>query len=412
MNYLVSTSNEYDLENYTKVDSLQAVIEADANSIIILHSFQEDSYKASLMLSNLYSTKGVNKFIYINNSPYEDVRVLIDSFKGVVEEDESLLEDEDEIAGLVEILKEDSLEIAIGETENQNSPFNVLTEFVSKLSEGDESLNDPLYLDVVNRALTSVNRDMKLQEERISLMGKGVIETYNNTTKTINNLQVKAEEMKNKLLEIEHDKKYSGASRNRASNLSFYPPIIYTGNIPLIVFKEMSACRYLTSMVLAYKNHLETIKNKRVRLIVVSGKQELTKRRYEGFFELTLQSMKSEYAITKDVAFTTTPLRDMMLEMTKKSDEVILILDRTYEKDPIFTNKAKVIHCVTSIGELRKYNLKSEESIISIRGLKNSLMRLTHIDRYPEGVENRLDRYEKTFYESFNRIDEFVGITR
>ena len=175
MNYLVSTSNEYDLENYTKVDSLQAVIEADANSIILLHSFQEDSYKASLMLSNLYSTKGVNKFIYINNSPYEDVRVLIDSFKGVVEEDESLLEDEDEIAGLVEILKEDSLEIAI-ETENQNSPFNVLTEFVSKLSEGDESLNDPLYLDVVNRALTSVNRDMKLQEERISLMGKGVIQ--------------------------------------------------------------------------------------------------------------------------------------------------------------------------------------------------------------------------------------------
>ncbi|MRB31201.1 hypothetical protein GH891_32080, partial [Bacillus thuringiensis] len=87
MNYLVSTSNEYDLENYTKVDSLQAVIEADANSIILLHSFQEDSYKASLMLSNLYSTKGVNKFIYINNSPYEDVRVLIDSFKGVVEED-------------------------------------------------------------------------------------------------------------------------------------------------------------------------------------------------------------------------------------------------------------------------------------------------------------------------------------
>ncbi|MGF2716096.1 hypothetical protein ACQUY5_28345 [Bacillus cereus] len=412
MNYLVSTNNEYELSNYKKVASVQEVTEANANSIILLHSFQEESYKASLMLSNLYSTKGVNKFIYINESPFENVKVLIDSLKGVVEEDESLLQDEDEIEGLVEVLKEDSLEIAVGETDNQNSPFKVLNEFVSKLTDGDESLNDPLYLDVVNRALSSINRDMELQEERISLMGKGVIESYNNTRETINILQGKAEEVKNQLLEIKHEKKYGNANRNRASNLSFYPPIIYTGSTPLIVFKEMSACRYLTSMVLAYKNHLETVKNKRVRLIVVTGKQELLRERYEGFFELTVQTMKTEQAIVRDVAFTTTPLKDLMTYMTQRHDEVILILDRTYEKEPIFTNKSKVIPCVASLGELRKYNLNHEECIMSLRGMKNTLMRLTHLDKYPTGRENRLDRYEREFYNDFNRIDDYLGIRK
>ncbi|MEC2463363.1 hypothetical protein P9X10_00430 [Bacillus cereus] len=412
MDYLVSNSNKYELESFKSVDSLKEVTEVDANSIILLHSFQEDSYQASLLLSDIYRTKGANKFIYINENPLEGVKVLVDSLRGVVEEDESLLEDKDEIEGLVELVKEDSLSVALGEQENEHSSFKVLTEFLTKFAEGDESLNDDLYLAVVNRAVSNISKDMKLRDEKIDLMGKGVIATYNNTTKVINSLQAESEKMKNTLLEIEQDREYAKASRNRLGSLTYYPSITYTGNTPLVVFKEISACRYLTSMVLAYMNHLKTVKNKRVRLIVVTGKQELLRKRYEGFYELTPQSIRRSDAITRDIAFTSTPLRDMMLHMTKQSDEVILVLDRTYEKDPIFTGKSKVIYGVTSLREVHAHNLKQEDCIMSLRGTKRMLMRLTHIGEYPTDKESRLDRYEKSFYKDFNAIDDYLGIRK
>jgi hypothetical protein len=409
VDYLVSTSEELNLEGYKKVESLDDVVMADETSVIIIHSFKEDVYKGSLLITDLYRKRGVSKFIYINAKPSDRIRVLIESINGIVEDDEYLLADKDEMHDLVALLEDNNLEVIESTLPSINTGFEVMNEFLTRFEKGDPSLTDPLYLEVVNRAVNDIRKQVSLQEERTELMGRGVIETYENTLEVINSLKKQAEQLREQLDEIESTR---GIRLGKVETLSYYPPITYAGSTPLVVFKEITACRYLTSFVLAYANHLQTVRSKRVRVIIVVGKQPLIKNKYKNMFELTKDNYKSGEAIIQTVAYTTTPIKVLMLHMTKQSDELVIVLDRTYEKDPIIKGRAKVFYGVSSLSEIERENLDVTKCICSIRAISNALVTIKHISNFPIDVDSRLDKYERNFHEDFNRLDEILEMNK
>lgn len=408
MDYLVTTNSDLSIEGYKSVNSLSEIITADSSSVIVLHSFTEDEYKASLTLTDLYRKRGIYKFIYINEFPLDGVGVLIDSFGGVLETDETLLEDVDELDMLISLVDTDKLEVLEGGLPSINTGFEVMNDFLVKFKEGDSSLSDPLYLDVVNRAVNEISMKVRLQDERQELMGRNVIETYENTLKVINQLYSEVDEMKEKLAEVETSSK--DRKVGMIEPLSYYPPITYAGNVPVVVFKEISACRYLSSFVLAYSNHLQTVKNKRVKVIIVVGKQALVKNRYKDILEVTKDNYTTGESLLATVCYTTTPVKNLLLHFTKQSDELVIILDRTYEKDPIMRGKATVLYGVSSLSEIKREGLDVSKCIASIRRVGNSLATIKHISSFPTNVDSKLDTYERNFNEDFSIMDDYLNI--
>lgn len=410
MNYLVSTNDELNLEGFTRVSKFSDVIVASSTSIILVNSFEEDEYKASLAITELYRKRGIYKFIYISSTPSDSIRILIESINGVFDDDEYLLTDIDEIKALVDLIEDNKLEVVESNLPSVSTGFEVMDDFLKKFEDGDSALNDPLYLEVVNRAVSDIRKQVRLQEERTELMGKGVIETYNNTLDTINMLHKEAESLRTKIEEIESSSK--GFKIGRVESLTYYPPITYAGSTPLAVFKEVTACRYLTSFVLAYAHHLQTVRSKRVRVIIVVGKQPLIKNKYKDMFELTSENYKSGKAILETVSYTVTPIKALMMYMTKQSDELVIVLDRTYEKEPIVKGKAKIFYGVSSFSEIKRENLDVSRCICSIRAIKGSLATIKHIQNFPNELDNRLDRYERNFNTDFNKLDSILEMDR
>lgn len=409
MDYLVSTNQELSLDGYNRVSSLKEVVVVDSTSIIILNSFTEDEYRASLEITDLFRKRGVSKFIYITSTPLDSIRVLVESINGVFESDEELLEDIDEVTELKNYLEDNMLEVVESKVPEINSGFEVMHDFITKFEQGDSSLNDPLYLEVVNRAVNDIRKKVTLQEDRTSIMGKSVIDVYENTSDLIKKLHKDSEEMKIKIAEIEDSSRV--VKLGRVETLNYYPPIMYAGNTPLVVFKEITSCRYFSNFVLAYKNHLETVRNKRVRLIFIVGKQPNIKNKYNKMFELTKDNYQSANAITNTVSYTTTPLKIIIQHMTRQSDEIILIVDRTYEKDSIIKGKAKVFYGVSSLNEVKREGLEESKCIFSSRGTDNALATISHIQGgFPEGQDNRFAVYERTFNKDFNRIDDILNV--
>ena len=406
MDYLVSVSTDFNIEGYKRVSSLDEVVVADASSVIVIHSFHEDEYKGSLAITDLYRKRGIHKFIYITSDPLDSVRMLVESIGGVFEDDEYLLTDKDEIDVLVSLIDQNSLEVIENNMPSVHTGFEVMNDFLVKFESGDSSLNDPLYLEVVNRAVGEIRQQVRLQEEKTELMGRGVIETYENTLDVINKLYKEAEDIRQKLDEVDRSSKE--IKLGRVEPLNYYPPITYAGNTPLVVFKEISSCRYLTSFVLAYANHLQTVKSMRVRVLIVTGKQPLVKNRYSSMFELTKDNYQTGQAIIETVAYTSTPIKSLILHLTKQSDEIILVVDRTYEKEPIVKGKATILYGVSGRGEVLRENLDVSKCIFSMRGLKGSLATITHIVNFPEDVDNRLNKYEIELNSDFNRLDELL----
>lgn len=405
MDYLVTLNKDLSLEGYASVSSLDKVSIVDETTVVLLNSFEEDSYNASLKITDLNNSLGVTNFIYISETPVDTVKVLVESLKGVWEEDESLLSDIDEITDLVSVFKGESTALTVT-TENElqsDSSFHLLVEFLEKFETGDDSLDDPFYLEVVNRAVRNIKNQVQIQNEREGQLSKGVIETYQSTLEVINQLRHESADLKRKVEEIETTRSFKMGA---IEHLSYYPPVSYQGSTPMAVFKELSACRYLTSYVLAYANHLRTVRSKRVKVIIIIGKQETVRTKYENMFELTKDSYKTGKAILSNTTYTSTPIKSMINHVTNQSDEVILVIDRTYDKSPIITGKTKLYYGVSSFNEIRSHKLDKSKCILTMREVRGVLATIKHIPGFPSEEDNRLDKYERTFNESFNKLDK------
>lgn len=403
MDYLVSKDNSLELDGFKRVSRLKDVVTADSTSIVIINSFEEDSYKGSLHITDLYRKRGVFKFIYVSEHPSDNIRTIVESITGVVEEDESVLDDVDEIKDLVSLVEGNSLEVVESRLPEIDSGFEVLSDFITKFEQGDSKLNDPLYLEVVNRAVNDIRRQVEFDAERTDLMGRGVIETYTNTLELINELSKEAESMREQLAEIEYSSK--AIKLGTVETLTYYPPITYAGSKPVAVFKEISSCRYLTSYVLGYVNHLQTVRSKRVRLVIVVGKQTNIRDKYKHMFELTKDNYKTAKAVLSTISYTTTPLSTILNYMTKQRDEIVIVLDRTYEKETIIKGRVYLYFGVSSISEIKRENLDRSRCIFPITVVPDVFVTVKHIKGFPTNVDSRLDVYERMYNESYNRLD-------
>ena len=250
MRVVISTDN-LNFKDYTVVKSLK-----EANNItesidyLILHkSDDNNSFNAGVLLSDLHK-KDVKNFIYINETPDLQIKMLIDGLGGYIFEEEFYLEDEDELNALIENLNSEEKSTSLA-TPN----IDIIKDFMQSFVRGEQRVNQPFYLDRAKNAIQELAVITQKQELTIAEMGDTSLQVFEKASNIIRQMNAKRLELQEQLSHLEEmtsSENYLQSSTKPLSNtISYFSPFKYLGNSKILLVKEYSPCRFLTSSRIA-----------------------------------------------------------------------------------------------------------------------------------------------------------------
>ncbi len=392
------------VENTTWVKENQEDIDT-----VIFHTTKESDFAVGVNLSSMCK-KGTVKFIYINSHPHTTIKMIITGAGGYVITDEFYLDDEEE---LMELLKACGMGTEESETSLANASVQVVKDFVQSFVRGEERIKTPAYLEMVNSAITQLSTITEQQELQITTMGNSAIEIFKNASKLIKGMEVQKSKLEEqlKLLETSQDSVANTSPSTFNSNVVMYPPVKYmSGTKPVLLIREYSPCRYLTSFVLGYTHHVHFAKNKRVKLIVVHQKGAGVAAKYSSF--TSINETSAGYASLYDNEFiaTNTPTKDIMRQLFAQPVDVFIVVDRLYGSQDIVNGKVCKVNAVGGMSDLELFDLKPEETLVStqIPKDKEAFAVLKTVREYPTDSDARKAAYEQIYGKVYAELDNFL----
>lgn len=372
---------------------------------VIIHSFEDDDLDVGLMCSDLRSA-GVARFIYINEKPSSMIRMLIQGFKGFYIEDEFYLDDEEELLALLDELEssEDKEETSLAAPS-----ITIISNFVRDFANRDPRIETPVYLEQVNNAVTELVTINKQQELQLSTMGETTLDVFRKVSSLLKSFDDNNRILQQQLADLEDTRNYGSQKATLGNSIMFFAPYKYIGNAKVLVVREYSPCRYLTSFMIAYNNHLHYELNKRCKLIFVHNKGVGISRKYDAYTSITQESMSMSSLYDEEIIATNNPKKEVMKELLNKPVDVIVVVDRLYGSQDIVSGRVTRLDVASGMSDINNFKLNIKETVVSVSVIPDALFVLRSIKNYPEDISMRLTAYN-AYKDAFKILDKKVGI--
>lgn len=403
MKVILSTDLEDNYTNFVVVKDFKSV-EPDVIDVLIIHKFAESDFDAGVAITDL-ADKGLRHFIYINENPSLVIKTAIIGVEGSIYTDEFYFEDEDELLELLaeEGLNEESNSLALTSAQ-------VVKDFIKAFSRKEKRIEAPLYLEQVNQAINELGEITHKQELQITQMGESAIDVFKRASEVINSMEDSKRLLQKQLDEFEE--KISVQSSKPSSfgggSILFYPTFKYTGvTTKVLLIKEYSPCRYLTSLLLAYTHYLHYEKNKKVKLVFTYQKGKNIQSKYSAFTTITQESMNVESLYQNEVVGTNNPKQDVMKRLTNQNDDILIVLDRLYGQ-PIIAGRITSLNAVSGASDVNRFKLKPENTIFPITGQPTEFFHIPLIKNYARDKDMRIAAYAQVCKEHFHKLDALV----
>lgn len=408
MNLIVSTKLENNYTNYKVIKSFKDVLETDEIDTLIINSFDESNFDAGVFIAKIHK-QGVNKFVYISQEPDMTVKMVIQGLKGYIFEDEFYLEDEEELDCLladIGMSNEESTSLA-------SASVGVIKDFVHAFARGEERIKVPAYLEQVSQAVNELSVLTQKQELQIRVMGTSAIEIFEKASLIIKTMVEQHKDMEQKLVELEESQNIAASSRATfSSNITFFTPFKYMGNAKILVIREVSPCRYLTSFVLGYLHHLHYDMNKRAKLIFAHQKGAGVSAKYNDYTLITQETASMSSLYEAEVIATNNPKREVMKDLLAKKSEVFVVVDRLYQNQSIVQGRISELYAVSGATDLDRFKLQPEDCIFPVSGTENAFFTIPTIKGYVTEVDARQAAYSQICGDAYNRLDILIKLIR
>ena len=397
------------------VSSLKRVKELSADSEItalVIHNFDEPVFEAGIFISDIQKVS-IAKIIYINAEPEPMLTMPIQGVHGYIYQDEFYLEDEEELLALLDDIGAipDDSSTALATTDS----VTIIKDFIEGFSRNESRIQAPIYLQQVNAALTELEETTKQQELQITTMGTSAIEVFQRASKIITNLNDQKKVIMDKLKEIEEAQPVVQQTRAPLGGTLFYPSTRYMGQNNVLLIREYSFCRYLTSFVLAYAHYLHYEKNKRVKVIFAVNKGAGILNKYSDFTTITQESYSITSLVDEEIVVTNVPKQELMLKLTKAPSDVTIVVDRLYGNNDIITGRVKRLCAVNGFSDIQRYknvgcDIGSTIFTTVNHGKLGAFGCIPHIRSYPRERDARLAMYGQNCHDLFEKIDNHIGL--
>ena len=413
MKVIVSKTLEDKFTEFIVTDSLKKVMGFEGVTTLIIQSFIESDFDAGVFIGDL-KKKGVDLFIYISENPSAVLQMVLKGVDGYYYEDEFYFEDEEELQTLISDIEEERQEAS-----NNTSAFeaiatpalNTISTFMRGYVAGDKLVQTPLFLEQTNSAITELTNVFKQQELELQTMGNSALEVFEKASAIIRNMNEQKKAIEKQLEQLETVTSNSSSNKPAFGNsILFFSPYKYLGNSRVLVLKEYSPTRYLTSFVLGFAHYLHYVKNKRIKVIFCVQKGYCIGKRYEDYVSIdeTTKSMLSLY--DNEIIVTNSPKKEVMKELLSKPQDVVIVVDRLYGKEAIVTGRCTTLNVVSSYSDIQRYGLKSEDTITSVTKFPNCFACISRIKNYMTERDARLAAYHQVFGKDYEKICEYIHL--
>lgn len=407
MRVIVSKTLADNFNNYILVDSLKKAVNCKGVDILVIHSFVESEFDAGVFISKLKES-GVSRFFYLSKKPITTIRMLVNGTGGYFSDEEFYFDNEEELDSLIEDVMDGDESGANDEYTAIAAPaLNTITNFMKGFVNGDKLVSTPLYLDTVNAAINDLTELTQQQTRQISAMGSSAIEVFEKASQIIVNMDNQRKLIEKKLEELEYSTANAVSSKPAfGNNIVFFAPYKYIGNAKVCVIREYAPCRYLTSFVLGYLSHLHYELNRRPKLIFVHQKGQGVSSKYSAYTSITQETSGMPSLYDAEVIATNNPKKEVLKDLLSKPNDVILVVDRLYSKDTIVTGRVTSINAVGSRSDIKRYNIKPEDTIFSVTAQPKQLFTISTIKNFPVEVDARIATYHQTMGTKYKLLDK------
>jgi hypothetical protein len=288
-----------------------------------------------------------------------------------------------------------------------------LSDFISAFTRGDTKVNTPIYIKQVNAALNELSEYTVHQDMVIKDFADTALDTFNKASLLINNMQKTKKDLEDKL-RIMQDSISAKAGvpqtpKEKLNQAIFFPSYQFMGAAKVLLVRELSPCRYLTSYIMGFKNYINLVQNRRVKLIICYAKSSGISKKYNDFTSITSESKGKKELYTSDMIATNTPNNDVMNELMHQKDEIIIVVDRLYGSQPILKkNNVTTINAVSGLSDLSRYNVKPQDCIFTITRHQDNFYCIPHMKGYPLDGDTRRAQYMQVCQESYEKLYAYM----
>lgn len=405
MKVIISNVLQDKYTNFVLVSSFKRASELNGVDTVIIHKYAESDFDAGVFITN-FNKNGVKMFVYISDTPSKTMMATMKGVEGSCFEDEFYLDDEEELVALLESLED--VDTAISRSE---PALNVLNDFVDAASRGEERVNTPLFLSTVTNSLHEIAELTQQQSLQLTEMGKSVVNVFEKASSIIQKLSMMKKESDDKLMELETNAAALAPSRATFSNsIMFFAPYTYRSNAKLLLIREYSPVRYLTSFVLGYLHHLHYELNRRPKLIFVVGKGAGVASKYEDYPIITQDNMSLASLYTGEVVVTNNPKKEVMKELLSKPNDVFVVVDRLYSSVDIVSGRLVKVNALSSRSDIARFKVKPEDSIFTVTRQPKQLFEIPVMKNFPVEIEARYANYAQVMSSSYEILDMKLGL--
>ena len=398
----VITTKDINLGNVKVVRSVKDVVTVTKSSFVVFESSDDLLEDAVSFLVGVVKRVLTTPLVYIASNPVPLIEEVIKGLGSQSLRDDSYLDDLNSYSELIDYLEKG--DTSLDEDEDISSEISVLDSFVSEQVENLSPIQRSMVQDSYDKVVGTLDEMTSKDVLREQLVNFAHV-----SRERVVSLE---QDLKLKEKEVANLAPRGGGFLAGTNN---YPVYNYSGSAKVLVVKEHSPCRYLTSFLYAFAERQEKVNNIKTKLIVVSSKNYMTELRYKGAFDeanpTTIVQSRGRL-MTSTKVYTTTPTAAVMdFLMQSLGYDLYVILDRTDKKEECVAGRGiKTVHAVSNLNHMRALKLEVKNTIVNDLGVQGQLGVLAMINNIGTKNDERIAKIQQGMDITITLLENILGL--
>lgn len=398
----VITTKDINLGNVKVVRSVKDVVTVTKSSFVVFESSDDLLEDAVSFLVGVVKRVLNTHLVYIASNPVPLIEEVIKGLGSQSLRDDSYLDDLNSYSELIDYLEKG--DTSLDEDEDISSEISVLDSFVSEQVENLSPIQRNMVQDSYDKVVGTLDEMTSKDVLREQLVNFAHV-----SRERVVSLE---QDLKLKEKEVANLAPRGGGFLVGTNN---YPVYNYSGSAKVLVVKEHSPCRYLTSFLYAFAERQEKVNNIKTKLIVVSSKNYMTELRYKGAFDeanpTTIVQSRGRL-MTSTKVYTTTPTAAVMdFLMQSLGYDLYVILDRTDKKEECVAGRGiKTVHAVSNLNHMRALKLEVKNTIVNDLGVQGQLGVLAMINNIGTKNDERIAKIQQGMDITVTLLENILGL--
>lgn len=398
----VITTKDINLGNVKVVRSVKDVVTVTKSSFVVFESSDDLLEDAVSFLVGVVKRVLNTHLVYIASNPVPLIEEVIKGLGSQSLRDDSYLDDLNSYSELIDYLEKG--DTSLDEDEDISSEISVLDSFVSEQVENLSPIQRSMVQDSYDKVVGTLDEMTSKDVLREQLVNFAHV-SRERAVSLEQDLKLKEKEVAN----------LAPRGGGFLAGTNNYPVYNYSGSAKVLVVKEHSPCRYLTSFLYAFAERQEKVNNIKTKLIVVSSKNYMTELRYKGAFDeanpTTIVQSRGRL-MTSTKVYTTTPTAAVMdFLMQSLGYDLYVILDRTDKKEECVAGRGiKTVHAVSNLNHMRALKLEVKNTIVNDLGVQGQLGVLAMINNIGTKNDERIAKIQQGMDITVTLLENILGL--